>query len=91
MAPPSADFAVQEPTVNGEHLKSGAPTKAVNRVPLTYSGSLDQYESFDVTSVIGREFPKVQLTEILKDDAKTRDLAITSMHPLCWRGREIHN
>ncbi|KUJ10841.1 taurine catabolism dioxygenase [Mollisia scopiformis] len=45
--------------------------------PLTYSGSLDHYESFDVTSVIGREYPKVQLTEILKDDAKIRDLAIT--------------
>jgi hypothetical protein len=32
-----------------------------------------------VTSVIGREFPKVQLTDILKDDAKIRDLAITGM------------
>ncbi len=46
-------------------------------VPLVNSGTLDHYESFDVTSVIGREYPKVQLTEILKDDAKIRDLAIT--------------
>jgi alpha-ketoglutarate-dependent taurine dioxygenase len=44
--------------------------------PLTYSGTLDRYQSFDVTSVIGREFPNLQLTEILNDDAKIRDLAI---------------
>jgi hypothetical protein len=47
--------------------------------PLQYSGSLDAYESFDVTNAIGREFPKVQLSEIIKDDAKIRDLAITGM------------
>lgn len=44
--------------------------------PLTYSGSLDAYESFDVTNVIGREYPKLQLSEILADDSKIRDLAI---------------
>lgn len=44
--------------------------------PLEYSGTLDHYESFDVTSVIGREFPKLQITDILSDDAKVRDLAI---------------
>ena len=45
--------------------------------PLKYSGSLDVHEHFDVTAVIGREFPKVQLSEILEDDTKIRDLAIT--------------
>ncbi|KAE9370921.1 taurine catabolism dioxygenase [Stipitochalara longipes BDJ] len=45
--------------------------------PLQYSGALDPYESFDVTPVIGREYPKLQLTDILHDDAKIRDLAIT--------------
>jgi hypothetical protein len=44
---------------------------------LNYSGSLDEYKSFDATPAIGREFPEVQLTEILKDDTKIRDLAIT--------------
>ncbi|EME45512.1 hypothetical protein DOTSEDRAFT_43830 [Dothistroma septosporum NZE10] len=44
--------------------------------PLTYSGSLDQYKSFDSTNVIGREFPDLQLSEILDDDSKIRDLAI---------------
>lgn len=44
--------------------------------PLTYSGSLDNYDQFDLTAVIGREFPKLQLSEILNDDHKVRDLAI---------------
>jgi hypothetical protein len=47
------------------------------REPLRYSGSLNEYRSFDVTPVIGREFPEVQLTDILHDDEKLRDLAIT--------------
>jgi len=45
--------------------------------PLKYSGNLDEYDSFDVTAVIGREYPSLQLSEILNDDAKLRDLAIT--------------
>lgn len=44
--------------------------------PLQYSGSLDEYESFDVTSVIGKEFPKLQISDILSDDKKVKDLAI---------------
>ena len=44
--------------------------------PLTYSGSLDSYEHFDVTNVIGREFPTLQLSDIVNDDTKVRDLAI---------------
>ncbi|KAL2820556.1 hypothetical protein BDW59DRAFT_174472 [Aspergillus cavernicola] len=47
------------------------------REPLKYSGSLDEYKSFDVTPVIGREFSDLQLTDILNDEAKIRDLAIT--------------
>lgn len=43
---------------------------------LTYSGSLDSYEHFDVTNVIGREFPNLELSEILHDETKVRDLAI---------------
>ena len=50
--------------------------------PLQLSGALDAYaESFDVTPVIGREFPKVNLVEVLNapnSDELLRDLAITS-------------
>lgn len=47
------------------------------REPLKYSGSLDEYESSDVTTAIGREYPSVQLSSILHDERKIRDLAIT--------------
>jgi len=85
MAPPSADIQIQPESPVAEHKRTvpeikrsvaGLTQSASFPVPLQYSGALDKYESFDLTSVIGREFPKVQLTEILEDDAKIRDLAI---------------
>ena len=45
--------------------------------PLRYSGSLEQYNYVDVTPAIGREFPKLQVSDVLSDDAKIQDLAIT--------------
>ncbi|KAF5677487.1 taurine dioxygenase [Fusarium circinatum] len=56
----------------------GTETSSASRLdgPLSYSGSLDAEEQFDVTAVIGREFPKLQLSEILKDDNKLKDLAV---------------
>jgi hypothetical protein len=52
------------------------------RAPLKLSGALDQFKSFDVTPVIGREFVDVDLVEWLNapnSDELIRDLAITSM------------
>jgi hypothetical protein len=52
------------------------------REPLKLKGLLDQFESFDVTPVIGREFANVNLKEWLRapnSDDLIRDLAITSM------------
>jgi len=49
--------------------------------PLRTTGVLDQFEFFDVTPVIGREFPKANLVEWLEapnSDELIRDLAITS-------------
>lgn len=60
-------------------LSADSTSSSLKREPLTYSGSLDEYESFDVTNVIGREFPHLQLSQILHDDRKIRDLAITGM------------
>ncbi|KAF2252218.1 putative TfdA family taurine dioxygenase [Trematosphaeria pertusa] len=54
------------------------PTPA--REPLQLKGALDQYKSFDVTPVIGREFVDVNLKEWLRapnSDDLIRDLAIT--------------
>ncbi|KAF4995057.1 hypothetical protein FDECE_12912 [Fusarium decemcellulare] len=81
MSPPAAEVdvqssapAVQPVTKTVESVKSISASRLDG--PLTYSGSLDSEEQFDVTAVIGREFPKLQLSEILKDDTKLRDLAV---------------
>ncbi|KAF8850797.1 alpha-ketoglutarate-dependent sulfonate dioxygenase [Acephala macrosclerotiorum] len=79
MAPPSAEVDIAsspELTQKLENATIATPARSFP-TPLKYSGSLDEYENFDVTSVIGREFPKLQLSEILEDDVKIRDLAIT--------------
>lgn len=53
-----------------------------HKEPLKLSGALDQFVSFDVTPVIGREFVNVDLAKWLRapnSDELLRDLAITSM------------
>jgi len=83
MAPPAADIDLDIQLV--ENLQYGVGTKGTSGTrltqPLKYSGSLDEYEHFDVTKVIGREFPKLQIKDILQDDAKLLDLAITGTPP----------
>ncbi|KAL4871471.1 hypothetical protein BDV12DRAFT_206586 [Aspergillus spectabilis] len=56
------------------------PTQKNHREPLKLSGALKEFESFDVTPVIGHEFPSAQLSEWLSapnSDELLRDLAIT--------------
>jgi hypothetical protein len=51
--------------------------------PLRFSGALDLPYN-DVTPVIGREFPRIQLVDILRAsnaDDVIRDLAVTSKFP----------
>ncbi|TVY15204.1 hypothetical protein LARI1_G005040 [Lachnellula arida] len=55
-------------------MATTSPSK--RRAPLKYSGSLDIYKSNDLTPIIGREFPELQLSTLLSDDTKLRDLAI---------------
>ena len=53
------------------------------REPLRLSGALDEFKSFDVTPVIGREFENVDLADWLEapnSDELLRDLAITSIY-----------
>lgn len=82
MAPPSADVDVERPVETSHPIKAKAGIHTVQHddtgypTLYNYSGTLDKYESFDVTKVIGREFPNAQLSELLPDDAKIRDLAI---------------
>lgn len=52
-----------------------------HKEPLQLQGALDQYESFDVTPIIGREFPAANLKEWLEapnSDELLKELAITS-------------
>lgn len=76
MAPSAVDISTPEPVA-----------KSQSREPLNLSGALDQYESFDVTPVIGREFPTAKLVDWLDSpdsDSLLRDLAITSKEPAVW-------
>ena len=77
MAP---SVVIETPVPSATTAEKGAAIKdsTANRLsgPLKYSGSLDQFKSRDVTPVIGREFLEAQLTDILNDDAKVRDLAL---------------
>lgn len=65
-------------TVVAEQAK---PAEVTHKEPLKLSGALDQYKSFDVTPVIGKEFVEGNLKEWLRatnSDELIRDLAITS-------------
>lgn len=60
-----------------------APTKTISssKQPLKYGGSLDHFESTDVTPVIGTEYPTANLIDLINApnaDELLRDLAIKS-------------
>lgn len=74
-------YRLQEvPEKSVQTLQNEDPANFKNslRGPLPYTGTLDEYEHLDLTAVIGREYPKLQLTDLLKDDVKLRDLAVLS-------------
>ncbi|KAK5055200.1 hypothetical protein LTR84_012949 [Exophiala bonariae] len=76
MAPPAADIDLAPAApLTAPVTKTVTSNKLTE--PLKYSGSLDEFKSFEVTNVIGREYPELQLVDILSDDNKIRDLAIT--------------
>lgn len=55
-----------------------------SKSPLQLSGALDNFDQFESTPCIGREYRNVDLAEWLKapnSDALLRDLAITSKEP----------
>lgn len=69
-----APIAVETPTepivfdVSNDLKKATA--SGLIREPLKYSGSLDEYDSFDVMNIVVKEFPKRQISDILQDDNK---------------------
>ena len=76
----TAKEPVPNTAVSNGHTEKlySTPSKA----PLKLRGVLDKFKSFDVTPVIGREFPDANLAEWLKapnSDELLRDLAITGL------------
>ena len=69
-----------------EGISNGQPETSEQftpKAPLKLKGALDQFKSFDVTPVIGKEFENVDLAEWLRapnSDELLKDLAITSQH-----------
>ena len=91
MAPHAEDVygsaSVVDTSINGDVGKDSIKNGKVvvdneqSRKPLELKGSLEQYEYFDVTPVIGREFKDVDVVAWLQSpnsDDLIRDLAITS-------------
>ena len=65
-------------------LRNGYGQKNLMREPLKLKGLLDKYKSFEVTPVIGKEFPDANVVEWMKapnSDDLLRDLAILSTYP----------
>jgi hypothetical protein len=72
----STESQTQTVTIPAKQSETSA-----HRQPLQLKGVLDQFKSFDVTPVIGREFVDVNLKDLLRasnSDELIRDLAITS-------------
>jgi hypothetical protein len=67
--------AISMPSATDTSVQSDGKAR-LQRLPLEYSGSLDKYGFTDLTAAIGREFQSLQLSEIVNDDTKIRDLAI---------------
>ena len=54
--------------------------------PLKLAGVLDEFESVEITPVLGREYPKAKIVEWMNapnSDELLRDLAITVSHSNC--------
>lgn len=92
MAPHSEDvsFRPAEPGIQDNIAIKGqpsstaeAPIKNQYPKPLELKGVLNQFKSFEVTPVIGKEFPEANLAEWLRapnSDELLRDLAITGSY-----------
>ncbi|KZT13170.1 taurine catabolism dioxygenase [Laetiporus sulphureus 93-53] len=66
-------------TTLAESQTPGSLSVRTSTVPLIPTGALDKYEYVDLTSVLGREYPNVQLSDLLNAenaDELIRELAI---------------
>ena len=80
MAPTATTPEATAPTLTS--MKSGKAnnTRSSYKEPLVSTGSLDSFTAFEVTSTIGREYPTLQLSDVMSSpnrDNLIRDIAIT--------------
>lgn len=75
----------ETPDISEGHIETPkALPKGFKKEPLQSEGALDTFKSFDVTPVIGREYPTANLKEWLQapnSDDLLRELAITGEQP----------
>jgi hypothetical protein len=79
MTPPAANLDLEVRSVEHQvtpRVRTKAESGSRLKEPLISSGSLEKYKHASVTPTIGEEFMELQLSEILIDDNKIRDLAI---------------
>jgi len=80
MAPVPVDYSVKTQA-------SGANSQLMKN-PLEPSGALDHFEYFDSTPVIGREYPTLNVVELMESpdaDELLKELAYISMFPCSIR------
>lgn len=68
-------------TENANGLEKTLEQPFKSKKPLELAGALESFKYFDVTPVIGREFPNANLADWLRatnSDDLIRDLAVTS-------------
>ena len=82
MSPSATETETQPTTTIVQGLKNGLAAKpsGLIREPMRTSGLLDTHKFFECTPIIGREYPDVQLADLMNSDKAEqylRDLAIT--------------
>ena len=77
---------IRAPTFS-KSIANGSSSPAFKE-PLVSSGSLDQFRHFESTPPIGREYPELQLSDVMNSPNRNeliRDLAIVGMLNSCNR------
>lgn len=81
MAPSATEVEAQTPiAIHPGKLEAASSTAKFS--PVKSNGSLDKYEHFESTPIIGREYPKLNLVELLQapnSEELLKELALTSM------------
>lgn len=76
---PAVELAANEQRLDGHLVGGNVQARTRLSQPLQYTGTLDAFQSQDLTPVLGREYEGLQVRDLLKwGDEMIRDLAVTS-------------